>query len=476
MNIKSKILSVFLALVAVFSYAQKITIMGKVAKNTDPEVAINLPVNGQFFGGNNQSVKVENGQYRFETELKKAGFVTLSNNFYSVSIYAEPQKNYIINFNENTIDILGDDAEKQQLLQKLGIFEDGKSTSDAEARKTLAEKEQYYAKIQEDRLNLLRNNAEKLNINPAQLEKFSNLIKINVLDEKSADFYFTFRLFYEQDLAKRPEFLPIYQKAWEEIYTQIFSNPELDKYLYISPLLDRQKGLEDIKQTGTLQFSNEKKLPFPLAMVEFYQKNIPSHWLENAWANRVYQGITEYKFEPQYLENYQEFEQKYPHSPLLPLLKPFVKKVEDYHKKDKTTEITYVPNYTKINTLKELFALYKDKVIYVDMWATWCAPCRTELQFSKKNHHQLEQMGVTPIYLSVDDDRADALWKKMTKNLELEGIHARANAKLRAEINKLLKNGIPYYMIVKNGEVAVYNAKRPSDQQELFDQLAEVLK
>lgn len=61
-------------------------------------------------------------------------------------------------------------------------------------------------------------------------------------------------------------------------------------------------------------------------------------------------------------------------------------------------------------TIKDLegnkfsFDQYKGKVIFLNIWATWCGPCRAEMPSIQKLYNKMDKEKVTFIMLSIDKD------------------------------------------------------------------------
>ncbi|WP_162932670.1 TlpA family protein disulfide reductase [Solimonas sp. K1W22B-7] len=53
-------------------------------------------------------------------------------------------------------------------------------------------------------------------------------------------------------------------------------------------------------------------------------------------------------------------------------------------------------------------AQYKGKVVYVDFWASWCAPCRQAIPQYERLYRQWASRGFVVIGVNIDQDRADA--------------------------------------------------------------------
>jgi len=51
---------------------------------------------------------------------------------------------------------------------------------------------------------------------------------------------------------------------------------------------------------------------------------------------------------------------------------------------------------------------YKGKVVYVDLWASWCPPCRASFPWMEELHQDLNEQGLVILAVNTGDDPADA--------------------------------------------------------------------
>lgn len=104
---------------------------------------------------------------------------------------------------------------------------------------------------------------------------------------------------------------------------------------------------------------------------------------------------------------------------------------------------------------------FKGKLLLIDVWATWCGPCKTELPYT----HKIQEMFATSkdfsvLYISIDSDTTR--WKNyLAKNTWLTGNHILINDKRFSKAYKI--TGIPRYMLIdKKGNIIDVFAEHPS--------------
>lgn len=114
---------------------------------------------------------------------------------------------------------------------------------------------------------------------------------------------------------------------------------------------------------------------------------------------------------------------------------------------------------------RKLVQPYRGRVVYIDVWGTWCGPCREEMEHLPALHEALADLPVTYIYLA--NNSPEELWRKSAAHYGLN--HADCvNLRLpgsqqQAVENHLNVHGYPTYILVApDGTIARSGAPRPS--------------
>ena len=115
-------------------------------------------------------------------------------------------------------------------------------------------------------------------------------------------------------------------------------------------------------------------------------------------------------------------------------------------------------------TWQELVASTKGQLIYVDFWASWCAPCRAEMPNSKKLKCNYIGEKIRFIYVSVDEN--PSAWQRASKQIGIPDADSYLlTGGYKSPLAKDMKIiTIPRYLIIDSeGKLINLDAPRPGD-------------
>lgn len=118
----------------------------------------------------------------------------------------------------------------------------------------------------------------------------------------------------------------------------------------------------------------------------------------------------------------------------------------------------------------------KGKVVYVDVWATWCGPCKGEIPHLKELEKAYHGKNVVFVSVSVDAEKDLEKWKKFVQDEKLGGVQLFAGDRSKEILNPYQITGIPRFMLFgKDGKVISSDAPRPSAKAEISAALDKAL-
>lgn len=122
------------------------------------------------------------------------------------------------------------------------------------------------------------------------------------------------------------------------------------------------------------------------------------------------------------------------------------------------------PDFTLVDINGEEVSLsdFRDKVVYLDFWASWCGPCMREVPHAKELKKRFEgEENLVFLYVSVDED--EQAWRRTVEQHNIQGVHLNVPG-MRHEIAQSYNvQGVPSFFIIdKDGVIHNNNPSRPS--------------
>lgn len=138
----------------------------------------------------------------------------------------------------------------------------------------------------------------------------------------------------------------------------------------------------------------------------------------------------------------------------------YKKQIENYGKGDLAVDIICLDLDLKRIALSAL----RGKVIYIDIWATWCGPCLAEMPaYNALKEKYKDNKNIAFVSLSIDDESKLKEWQKNIEDRKANGLQWEIN---RNKLSAYNITGIPRAIIIdRNFRIANMNAPLPSSKQ-----------
>lgn len=127
-----------------------------------------------------------------------------------------------------------------------------------------------------------------------------------------------------------------------------------------------------------------------------------------------------------------------------------------------------------VNGKNVKFADLRGKIVLIDVWATWCAPCKAEIPHMKRLEEEFKGTDLEIVSISTDNIADKEKWRKMVEKEQLGGIQLFTNGS--DAFSKYYKvESIPRFILFdRDGKIIALHSARPSNP-ELKKQIAALL-
>ena len=128
--------------------------------------------------------------------------------------------------------------------------------------------------------------------------------------------------------------------------------------------------------------------------------------------------------------------------------------------------------------LRKIIEPYRGRIVYLDIWGTWCGPCKATLKESHKLKEALKDYDIVYLYLA--NHSPEDSWKNVIKEYNLTGencVHYNLSEDQQNAIEYYLQvNAYPTYKLIdRQGNIHNIDWLRANDAnhlKETIDQLS----
>ena len=106
------------------------------------------------------------------------------------------------------------------------------------------------------------------------------------------------------------------------------------------------------------------------------------------------------------------------------------------------------------------------KIVYIDVWATWCGPCIKEMPSLKELVGYYKDKDIEFVSVSIDSEKDYQKWRKMVPDKSVGGIQLYDPEGLNSSFMKSFSVSlIPRFMMIdREGKIITAHAPRPSSE------------
>ncbi|MDT0677767.1 TlpA family protein disulfide reductase [Autumnicola musiva] len=465
-----------------------ITISGTIKGFNSEVLEYSNPVKGSSVIFFKEEIQPDSaGNFKIEIPLEEIAIIRIGfPQSTTVKLIAEPNEEYVVNFNltqkdsEQAYNIEGDNKKVQDLYNKL----EKPVHIQIAARPFLQDS---LAPEIEKKIN---------NLKQEELAPFKNLLSEATISEDIYNFIALDRQYYYTSLKGTVAFIKYLQERrqegsfnkgiknmWENTFNNnLLTRQDFQRSDWGYALAENYVFFKNYENVDFNEETFQKSIgdgSYNSFLLKSYDKHLPEHIVAFCKAFYFYQELMQQDYKKEFITFFENFKKDYPNNPYSPYLKPLIEDVIVFHEKagkNFNKEIAFVEDYESKNSLDEILEEFKGKKLFIDVWATWCAPCKEEFKHNDSLKNLLKASNTNILYVSIDDEERSEKWKEMIKFYNLKGSHLRANSELNSDLRKIYDDNeiiyIPWYILVDSkGNIASKHAAKPSKLEALRNEI-----
>ena len=486
--LKNQSLIVLMSLIIIGCAKREVLITVEVHEQSDVNMLIHsVPITGTTYWGFTDTIKQhEAGKFELKMKITQPSFIIIRDESSQnrVKLLVEPGKNYQVSMQpEKNVQITGTNEKGQMLYATLSDAE----FIELELRKIV--------NLRDDTISLTFVHQKINELKQSDISKFQKQLDNREISKSFFDLVQKDRDCYYASMEARFLLIKTYPsvRVGAKIEDELLENLKkiYDQYspnngrfmlssfwseyanFYITDYnqftqedFDLQKHIE-LRSNGAYHTYNinEAKKHLTGKALEFYQARYIHY--------ECFQGSHKGSFEKEFISLFEQFGKDYPKSEYSKFIKPFIDKIIGYHQiieQPFDQGMIFMDNYKTINTLEEAIKPLSGKKIYIDVWATWCGPCKIEFAHNEALKKMLTENDIQMLYISIDRAEQEQTWKNEIKYHRLIGTHIHANSEFNLNLMKLFSKNeeipyisIPWYILIdEQGNIMKEPAKTPS--------------